>query len=481
MSAMGAASILKRRLLGLGFVALVIGGVALSIAGFNHAFDTYTTVSLETDKVGNQLGKKADVKARGLIVGHVEEVIPTAEGATLKLQLEPDKAKLVPKGASARILPKTLFGERFVSLEFPQSGGPSLANGDVIPQDRSESATELYAAFEQLLPVLQAVQPQKLNSTLTAMANALRGRGTEFGQTLSEMGAYFGELNPHLPALRQNLDELAKFSNNLADAAPDVLATLENFRTSSKTLVAKQQSLQSVYNSVVAMSTDLESFISANKDNMIRVGQVSKPTLKLLAKYSPEIPCVTEQMAEAVPIINKALGKGTKNPGLRAKVVISPNRGEYEPNRDEAEFNLTGPGGYRGPWCIDPSAPGVPSPFPYPYKMLWLDGGEQRHPDARSDLDGKGVPCHMFTTFGNPIPPKWMKECAPGTKPRTTWNGGGNGSSAVMGDSLANSVEENALLADLISLQTGANPNDIPGWSSLLVGPLYRGAEVTIK
>lgn len=481
MSAKGAASILKRRLLGVGFIVLVLGGVALSVAGFNHAFDDYTTVSMQTDAIGNQLGKKADVKARGLIVGYVSKVTPTPEGATLELRLEPDKAQLVPKSASARILPKTLFGERFVSLEFDNAAGPKLNNGDIIPMDRSKSATELYAAFEKLLPVLQAVQPQKLNSTLTAMSNALRGRGKDFGATLSELGAYFGELNPQLPKLQQNLDELAKFANNLADATPDVLATLDNFRASAKTLVEKQQSLQSVYSTVMTASGDLESFIAANKQNIIQVNKVSKPTLQLLAKYSPEIPCVAEQMADSVPVLDKALGKGTGNPGLRAIVKVAPNRGEYEPARDEPEFNFTGPNGYRGPWCIDPTVEGVPAPFPYPYKFLYMDGGGQRPPDARSDWDETGIQCDMFTTFGRPMPAEWLKLCKPGTYPKREFRSDGGGGGATGSDSVANSPAEHSILSELLSLQTGANASDIPGWSGLLVGPLYRGAEVEIE
>lgn len=481
MSARGAVSVLKRRLLGVGFIALVIGGVALSVASFNHAFDDYTTISMQTDKVGNQLGKKADVKARGLIIGHVSKVTPTPDGATLELRLDPDKAQLVPKSASARILPKTLFGERFVSLQFDDASGAKLADGDVIPMDRTRSATELYAAFEKLLPVLQAVQPQKLNSTLTAMSNSLRGRGKDLGATLSELGAYFGELNPHLPELRENLDELAKFSNNLADVAPDVLQTLDNFRTSAKTLVEKQQSLQSVYDTLITASGDLESFIAANKQNIIQVNKVSKPTLRLLAKYSPEIPCISEQMADAVTVIDKAMGKGTDKPGLRARVVIAPNRGEYEPARDEPRFNFTGKDGYRGAWCIDPTVEGVPSPFPYPYKFLYMDGGGKRPPDARTEWDETGVQCDMFTTFGNPMPERWLKLCKPGTFPKRTWRGDGGGGGSTGGDSVANSQAEHLLLSELLSLQTGASATEIPGWSGLLVGPLYRGAEVEIK
>ena len=36
-------------------------------------------------------------------------------------------------------------------------------------------------------------------------------------------------------------------------------------------------------------------------------------------------------------------------------------------------------------------------------------------------------------------------------------------------------------LAQLVGPQVGLAPSDLPGWSGLLVGPLYRGAEVSFQ
>lgn len=488
MSARGAVSTLKRRLLGIGFIVLVLGGVALSIAGFQNAFTPYVTVSVKTGEVGNQLDVKSDVKVRGLIIGQISDIRPTQNGATLELELDPAKAKMVPKSASAQLLPKTLFGERYVSLEFEDSSGPKLADGDVIPQDRTRSATELGASFEKLLPVLRAVQPQKLNSTLTAMSTALEGRGDELGKTLAELGDYMGRFNPHLPELQEQFQQLAKFSNGFSEVSPDIAAMLDNFRTNARTLVEKRQQLHSVYSSVTTSSRDLDAYLRANKNNFIRVGKVSQPTLDLVAKYSPEFPCVTRQMANALPTLNKAFGKGTDQPGLHAKVYITPNRGKYKPGEDEPEFNFmtSQNGSYRGPWCFNPHHPEIPRPFPYPYRFLYLDDGSARPPDARSELDGEKLPCDAISTFGNPIPEAWARQCRPGTAPGQRGGSSSTGSAAPasvppMNTNPANTPEEGALIAGLLSVQTGASPDDIPGWGSLLVGPLYRGAEVIVR
>ncbi|MGH3951010.1 MAG: MCE family protein [Pseudonocardiaceae bacterium] len=473
MSTRGAATTLKRRLLGVAFIGLVAGLIALSIALFNHAFANNTVVQLKTDEVGNQMSLKADVKARGVIIGKVSEITPTQEGATLELALDPEKAKLIPQTASARLLPKTLFGERFVSLQFEHTGaGEPLSSGDVIPQDRSQAAMELGEAFEKLLPVLRAVEPQKLNSTLTVMSRALQGRGEELGQTLAELGAYFGDLNPHLPELEHQFEALAEFSHNFADAVPDLAQTLDNFKTPSRLVVEKQQNLESVYATVTTASNDLQAFLAANQQNIISLGEASRPTLELLAMYSDEFPCVLGQMADTVDRVDKALGKGTEHPGLRAEVVITPNRGEFIPGRDEPEFNFFDDDlGYRGPYCVRSDK--LPEPLPYPYPPFAIDDGSEHPPPARSELDGEPFPCDAIDTFGRPVPAGIRGNCAPGTAERS---GGG---SAVA--SLANSPAEHSVLTELIGLQTGMDAQQMPGWTGLLVGPLYRGAEVTIQ
>ena len=43
------------------------------------------------------------------------------------------------------------------------------------------------------------------------------------------------------------------------------------------------------------------------------------------------------------------------------------------------------------------------------------------------------------------------------------------------------SPEEARLIAALFGPRIGVDPQDMPGWSSLLLGPLVRGTEVTVK
>jgi phospholipid/cholesterol/gamma-HCH transport system substrate-binding protein len=53
--------------------------------------------------------------------------------------------------------------------------------------------------------------------------------------------------------------------------------------------------------------------------------------------------------------------------------------------------------------------------------------------------------------------------------------------SRANGLGLTNTPSENEFLNELLSPQLNTPPQQLPDWSSFLVGPLYRGAEVTLK
>ncbi|MDT7712573.1 MAG: phospholipid/cholesterol/gamma-HCH transport system substrate-binding protein, partial [Pseudonocardiales bacterium] len=178
-------TVIRRRLQGVAFLAVVTCLAALSVAKYSGAFSGGVPVTLRVDHTGLQLDKHSEVKIRGLVVGEVTGLSSSGSAAAVELKLKPEMVPLIPDNVSARLLPKTLFGEKYVSLVLPErpSARP-LSAGDVIPQDRSRAATELDSALDRLLPLLADVPPQQLASTLGAISGALRGRGHHLGDTL---------------------------------------------------------------------------------------------------------------------------------------------------------------------------------------------------------------------------------------------------------------------------------------------------------
>src|SRR5690606_24206415 len=115
----------RYRLLGLSMVLVIVLLLAPTVALCNKSCTPGTKVTVRTERAGLQLLPHSDVRVRGLIVGEVRDTDATADGATLHLALDPDKAKLIPRNVQARLLPKTPFGEKYVELHIPGQPGRS--------------------------------------------------------------------------------------------------------------------------------------------------------------------------------------------------------------------------------------------------------------------------------------------------------------------------------------------------------------------
>ena len=389
---------LSRRLAGVAFLAVLGLLVWFVVARYQGRFTAAATVVVETGSAGNNMHPRAQVKARGVVVGEVRRITSPGSGARLELALRPDHFRLLPAGVSAQLLPTTLFGERYVALVLPRRPGPArLAEHAVIQQDRSANAIELERVLQDLLPLLQAVQPQKLSVTLTAIARALDGRGAQLGSTLRELNGYLTELEPSLPRLNENISRLVEVVNSYADAAPDLTDALTHLSVTSRTLVEQQHNLRTLFASVTTAGGDLHSFLADNSDTIVRLSADSRPTLAVLAKYAPEFPCVLQQLTDTASDMDKALGKGTPEPGLHVRLHVTRSRGEYRPGKDKPRYRDKS-----GPACY-PTADGV-----------------------------------------------------------------------------ANAPQESEYLNELMAASLDVAPRSLPPWSSLLVGPVFRGREVTL-
>ncbi len=230
------------RTYGVVFLVVLALLVGLTVAIYNKTFVDVVHVTLKTDRVGNQLAPPADVKLRGMIVGEVRSVSSNGKRATVDLALQPRTVGLIPANVTARLLPKTLFGEKFVDLQIPPRPSQArLSEGDVITQDRTSTAIELERVLDNLLPLLRTIDPGKLNATLNALATALEGRGKRLGENLELVDGYFTRLNPELPTIQQDLVGLADVSAIYADAAPDLVRMLRNFSVTTATIKDKSE------------------------------------------------------------------------------------------------------------------------------------------------------------------------------------------------------------------------------------------------
>ena len=369
------AALVRRRIAGVAFLGVLAAGVGLTVLMYQKAFTPVARVTLQTDRIGNQLSKQADVKIRGIVVGRVTSVHSTGEGgADIGLALTPSDLKLIPANVHAQLLPKTLFGEKYVELVIPSDASTEkLKAGDVIPQDRSTTALETERVLNDLLPLLQSLHPQQLSLTLNALSAALRDRGNRLGSSFVTAGAYFRHLNPSLPQAGSDLQGLADLANTVADASPNLLATLDNLAASSRNLASERADLDSFLTSTTGFAATARDIVGQNEQRLIRLAQDSTPVLELLGHYAPEFPCFFKGLTTYDPIVTKSFGG--LQPGLHITLEVTADNGGYVPGQEPKNRDQRGPECWKLP---HPQVPEGDDMFDDGYRPNGVDG----HPGA---------------------------------------------------------------------------------------------------
>src|SRR6202035_5987344 len=161
---------------------------------------------------------------RGVQIGEVAKVESYADSAgtnlsKLKLKIYPSEFRFLPSNIEAEIRSSTAFGAKYVDLIVP-SGGAShreLKPGAVL---HSRNVTvEVNTVFENLQSVVHAIDPAKLNSVLSAVAESVRGKGERIGHAITDANNVLLAVNPRMPTVRQDWQLFGKTAEAYSDPA----------------------------------------------------------------------------------------------------------------------------------------------------------------------------------------------------------------------------------------------------------------------
>lgn len=269
-----------------GFVVVLAISLLLALLFLkaNGTFGGPTHLSAQLADAGGSLGKDADVKVRGVIVGKVTGIERGAAGGVrVDLSIAGDKLGMIPANVVARILPATVFGTSFVDLTtHGTESTQALQAGAVIPADSTQGTLELQQALDDIDTLVKAVGPAELASALGSAAQALKGRGQEIGTSIDLANEYLAKLNPKLPLARRDLHKLVANLQLAEQVAPDLLQATNDALTTARTIVDQQAALTTVITGGTALTDQANTFIAANQGNLIRFIQNSAVLLDVV-------------------------------------------------------------------------------------------------------------------------------------------------------------------------------------------------------
>jgi phospholipid/cholesterol/gamma-HCH transport system substrate-binding protein len=285
-----------RPLVGLATVVVTVAIIALAATQFRGGFTETVPVTVISDRAGLMMNPGARVKLHGAPVGTVASIEDTPNGqAAIHLAIDPSRLHLIPANILIDIVATTAFGAKFIQLIPPERPSPErLRAGQVL--DAGRVTVEINTVFQALTSVLAKIDPAKLNETLGAIATSLNGRGGRLGQLFSDLNAFLAKIEPSLPNLSHDIDATADVSFAYADAAPDLIRTVDNATRVSQTFVDEQQNLDALLISTIGLADLGNDVVGANRQALTDVTHLLVPTTDLTNEYHPALTCALKGM-----------------------------------------------------------------------------------------------------------------------------------------------------------------------------------------
>ena len=289
-----------------GVIVFLIAALVLWLVflQYNGDFTDKTKLTMLSDRAGLVMDPGSKVTYNGVQIGRVDKVdeIERDGKPAVKFTLDvyPKYLHLIPANVDARIVATTVFGEKYVSMTAPENPLPQRITPKNVIDARSVT-TEINTLFQTITSIAEKVDPVKVNLTLSAAAQALSGLGDKFGQSIINGSAALDEVNPRMPIIRHDIQQLATLSDTYADAAPDLVNFLNNAATTAHTIHAQEKDLDRALLAAAGFGATGADIFNRGGPYLARGAKDLVPTAQLLDTYSPELFCTVRNLHDVEP------------------------------------------------------------------------------------------------------------------------------------------------------------------------------------
>lgn len=214
---------------------------------------------------------EAPVRFAGVKVGRISGIEPGAASSTVRLELNADDLAMIPANVAARVVPRTFFGDIYIQLVADAPSPVGLQGGETLLVDTGPESVALYGVFEKLTDTLAAIEPERMQAALTALSQALGGRGQALGDTIGNLSASSPALAPALSELIATAPEFTSALAGLEEATPDVLGVLAAAATISQTIVENQKGIADTLAAAARYTGDVSPFLDRHRAQITTV------------------------------------------------------------------------------------------------------------------------------------------------------------------------------------------------------------------
>lgn len=249
------------------FAVVLVGGITTAALNLSRVGKTRIVAYFENS---NGIYTGDDVLVLGVPVGKVEKIEP--EPMRAKITFDVDDAYKVPADAKAVVVSPTLVTARAIQLTPVYTGGPTMADGAIIPQQRTAVPVEfddLRKQLEKLTATLQPTQPggqSTLGEFINTTADNLRGQGANIRDTLIKVSQAFSALGDHSNDIFGTVKNLATLVSALQSSTDLMRQLNRNLASVTGLLADDPDAIANAAQNLNIAVRDVQSFVAENRE-----------------------------------------------------------------------------------------------------------------------------------------------------------------------------------------------------------------------
>lgn len=279
-------------------IATLLGGVASVVR--NHLFGPLRVAAYFTTVTGVYPGDQ--VRIAGVEVGRVTAIEP--EGERVRMDLTVQHGIPVPSDARAVIMAPNLISARFVQLTPAYEGdGSTMADGAVIPLDRTAAPVEWDEVKRQLTRLATDLGPQGGNSNtpvariVDSAADALGGNGEKLRETLTQLSGAGRILADNSSDIVAVIESLQTFVSALRDSNEQIVIFQGRLATLSSVLADSRSDLDAALRNVAEVVGVVEQFVRETRDPAAEQIQLLRDVTDNIVEHTRDL----EQILHVAP------------------------------------------------------------------------------------------------------------------------------------------------------------------------------------
>lgn len=230
------------------------------------------------------------VKADNVVVGNISHIVGDNWGAKLTLQL--DASAQIPANVNAKLAQSSVLGSQYLELTIPDEAQPvgRLADGDVIPLERTSQYPSTEEVLSALALVLNGSGLQQLRTVTTELDRVLGGREESIRSLLGNLEEFVGGIDDQRDDIVRAIDRLDDLGAELASQNQIVDRGISSIEPVAEILNEQQNQLTTMLNDVGTFGEVATTVLESSRDDLESNLRSLQPVLSQLAAAGDHLP-----------------------------------------------------------------------------------------------------------------------------------------------------------------------------------------------